>query len=701
MESERRKMLERRWSYFNCSQHDGKRYDFNGMMLNGTGQAAQPLMQASPVYVPLIQRRPSSPYRLARVIVTSFTSMLFGEHRFPKPRTTGDSDSEDWLEAFFTEASIPARFSRMRNLGGATGTACCSWGILSGKPRVRVHNAKNIFVHSWEDRDECIPRHVTECFKYDREVFDNETGRLRKIPYWYRRDWTKDSDVAFVSVPVQAGSDPEWKVDDLGTYAHKDGICHFVMGQNLPDDDFDGEPDYEGQYDSFDTLDVMLSILARGAILNLDPTLKLKMDPDLVGRMGVKKGSDNSLVVGEEGDAEYMELAGTSIEAGINLFNKKRGYSLESVQCVLPDPDEVGAGITSAAARKIIYTPMLNRTDDLRTQYGGILRRLTEPFLTVSRHKHGSRVFVFERDAQGEVVRDEHGEPRTKEVEVFIDLPPRVIEGPPGEDGKPSVKLVERKPGTAEHVEPKFPDEYFLPTPEDQAKAVTTLTTAAGGPGTAILSKRTATKLASETMGVDPDAEIAQMAKEQSDVEQKQGSMFADQNGAMGGGGSVKRKVVLPDGSSVEHSQEAPPPPDPNAGGGDPSLTIHPPAPPDPQTPGDTQIPVTPSATQAVVTVNELRKSMGLEAYPGDDGNLPVTQFMAKYAKPIATAENAALGKLGVTPGAPPKPAPGAPGAGPPKPPGAGPPGAPPPLGGPPKPPSPLVPPLPLPPVKK
>ena len=47
-------------------------------------------------------------------------------------------------------------------------------------------------------------------------------------------------------------------------------------------------------------LDTLVSVVMKGATLNLDPTLVLKMDPELVSRKGVLKGSEHALVVGDD-----------------------------------------------------------------------------------------------------------------------------------------------------------------------------------------------------------------------------------------------------------------------------------------------------------------------------------------------------------------------------------------------------------------
>ena len=152
---------------------------------------------------------------------------------------------------------------------------------------------------------------------------------------------------------------------------HKDDDTHFVWVQNLPSDEQDGVPDCEGLYESLDEIDVLLSVMLRGAKLNLDPTLVIKDDKLFVQRMGIKKGSENAIVVDKEGgDAKYLELTGSSIEAGIKLFNEHRRTILEVAECVIPDPDTIAAQGQSAAAQKMVFSRMLSKGGILQEQYG-------------------------------------------------------------------------------------------------------------------------------------------------------------------------------------------------------------------------------------------------------------------------------------------------------------------------------------------
>jgi hypothetical protein len=641
LDSDRFKVLDRKQQYFDCTQHDYKRYDFDGRIIElggGVVQSAQPLMSGEKAsnYIPLRGRRPSTPYRLARVITSSFTSLLLGDQRFPTLQVLTDPKTQDYVQTLSRLSSLPVKMVQARNLGGSTGTACLSWAYVNGRPRVRVHNAKFVHVQSWEDRDEFVPRHVIECYQSTEQVWSPEKRQLVSADFWHRRDWTPNLDVVFMKMPVQRGKDPVWIPDWEKCVEHNDRLCHFVWIQNLPATDADGQCDYEGLFDNFDTLDLLLSVITRGATLNLDPTLVLKMDPDAIGS-GVRKGSDNAIVPGVDGDAHYLELVGSSITAGINLFNKKRETTLEVAQCVLPDPDKVAAAGTSSVAMKMMYAPMIGKGDLFRDQYGGGMRRVLEPLVIVAQRSHRTKVFYLDGNLNP---HEEYRIPR---------LPPKV-DKETGDDGQEKVTLTQREPGQGEEVDPVW-GPYFQATPNDKQVTAGALSVATGQK--AFMPASSATEEMAKLLGRDPDDEKRSMTEEQDEAEGKQNQMFS-------------QAAAGAPGSKVQHSTPTP-------GGGQMTRTVAPQAPPPSESSSsEPPIPLTPAAAQAVITVNEARHSMGLDPMPGPDGMLSLAAFQAKYSVPIAMAANAALGKTGTSPAGAPIGAPGGGSPKPPAPPGAG-----------------------------
>jgi hypothetical protein len=651
VDSVRWKEMERWQRYFECKQHDAKRYDFDGRLMApravGSGYS-QPLISAERAtwYVPLRARKPSTPYRIGRRIVLSFTSMVFGESRWPDVLVNGDTDAQEFLNALVEETGLPTKMIQLRNIGGSVGTAGLSWCYHNGVPNVEVHNGKGIIVHEWANKAKLRPKHVTEVYRYERDHWDARKRSYVRELWWHRQDWTETADVVFKECKVEENNEPRWEVDEELTTIHNDGFCHFVYVQNIPPiDGVDGLPDCDGVWDQMDTLDILVSILARGGVLNLDPTLKLKMDPELVEMAFVRKGSDNALVTGETGDASYMELAGSSITAGISLMQMLRVQTLESTECVIPDPDKVAAAGTSSVALKMVYAPMLSKCDLLRDQYGKALRELLRQMLVVAQRIYKPRL---------ETRNGEDGTDEEVEVTGFIHLQPKVIVEPVfDEDGEEtdeeSVTMEPHTPGTSSYIELSW-GPYFRPTADDQQKTVSTLTQGTGGK--AVLSQKTAVELLAGLISRDPSKMLDELYKEQ-DAEAEKRKALMD---SMGGQPGQPVEPMEHEDETEEQETETEQPPV-QASEAKVEVTGEEPvvideagqAPPPPAK--EVSVTLTAADVANIVTVNEARASQGLgplrsaNGEPDPDGNLMVSEFKAKRAAMIAMVAGAEQGQ--------------------------------------------------------
>ncbi len=579
--SPRYKELDRREQFFENSQHDHCEYDWDGhpIALLGPGALASiPLLSArvAPGFVPLRARRPSTPYRLPRVMVGAFTNMVFGSQRFPSVRVEGDEAAQDFATQLMKSSYLGSKMIRARNIGGSCGTVGLSWCYdRKGRPRVEVHRGKNLFVHEWDDREELIPRHVTEVFLERRaDRWDPQKKKYVVDWFWRRHDWTENEDILFLPQLYRRSQEPQWVPDPQNSFTHDDGFCHFVWIQNLPTDDVDGEADYEGLYEKFCQLDILNSVLVKGGVLNLDPTLVLQVDQDEMSARNAMTGSDHVLPVGLEGDAKYLELAGTSLETGIKLLTELRRGALETAQCVVPDPQDAAGPDVSGVAQRQKYAPMIGKCEILREQYGRGLKTTLDQMMEVARVRASEPVLEY-------LVDPETGEMRPIQTQYVVALPPRAEKVKPapdpetgeppldpetGEAAKESVQLVPRNPGSGGELELVWPP-YFPPTPADQQAAVTALSTAVGGK--AVLSQETAVEQLAMVYGVEPDEEWervqGQNATDQAAAEKQAGAF-----GGQGAGGPVGDEKEPPGGGGKPRFGGSTPPFGKSAGpGGD------------------------------------------------------------------------------------------------------------------------------------
>jgi hypothetical protein len=555
--SKRALVLNYRASFYKCRQHDWKAYDWNGAMRRPDASPTQPLIGASvpDFYVPLNQRRPMAPYRLARTIVGAFTTLIFGHGRWPTI-LSDDPQTQDFVEALVKASKLKTKMIRARNIGGSSGSVGMSWGFKDGRPLVRVHAAKSLYVHEWADEDDFVPAHAIELYQYEKDVWDSSKRKhVRKI-FWHRRDWTENADIEFVPCEVTKDN-PTWQIDEEKSVMHNDGLCHLVWIQNLPDDDetsVDGQPDYAELYEQLDSVDILNSVNVNGTSMNLDPTLKLSINEEDVGDAIIKKGSNNALVLGMGGDASYLELSGSAVSAGHSSIEKQREQVLETCQCIVPDPNEVVGSATSSIALRIVYAPMLSKGDIMRDQYGDIgLLRVLEGMLHGARRLNiGGVVREESIDDYGIPVIDEvTGEPVIEDVEYYLALPPRknkieILD----DDGMPTgefrVEEIVRVPGNG-RLTLEWPD-YFRDTQDDRQKQVTSLSTATGGKAT--MSQQTAVEVLASSMQRDPQVEWVRIRNEQEQSRANVSGMFP------GTGGEVSSRDELPEASESIETEE-------------------------------------------------------------------------------------------------------------------------------------------------
>jgi len=548
--SDRYRELDFKHQYPLCKRHDGKVYDFQGRLVRaGPYWGTQPFIGSSmpTTYVALDQRRPSNPYRLARLIVRSFTTLVFGEGRFPRI-VSDDPDTQDFADALAKEANAAIKFTQARNIGGGVGTVGVSWRFWDGKPRIRVHNGKHLIPHTWIDHEEFVVEHVTELTQTSRLEYDVQKKKRVMKTFWVRRDWTPTADVQFVDAEVGDPNEPvEWIVDEKNTFFHDDGYPHFVWIRNCADDDDgtenDGTCDFEGQYESLDGLDVISSVTASGTVRNLDPTLVLAMSAaatEAAKNGTVRKGSGSALNVGQGGTAAYLEISGTATAAGLSLLKEQRAMLLESVQCVVPSTAELTSAGTSAVAQKMLFAPMLSATSIHRNEYGSGLVKVLEQMTKSARRRYPE---IGDDGAPSyPVVVNDAGE--EEEVEFFLALEPKIVsENVVDENGKPTgeqtTRSIELKPGKG-RIRLEWP-QYFQATSQDLQQKAGAVTSAAGGKPT--LSQQTGVEIISAEVGTDPAREWQRVTAEARTAASAEAGMFG------GIGGQVSSRDELPAGA--------------------------------------------------------------------------------------------------------------------------------------------------------
>lgn len=380
-ETRRFRLLNRYEAHYATTQYSHLSLDWWGMsadqMETVSPEISVPYGFTQPaIAVSVRAKRPTAPYNLCKAVVDRFTGLLFSESRKPEVTVEGDPETENFLLAAMEQMRFWPKMRQARTMGGALGSVLVTAHVRAGGWSLEVHNPKHCQI-VWKDRRTLTPQAVLILYKYpvEEDEVDEKTGTIkgtRLVEYLYRRIITEDDDTVFKPVKLEPGASMEWVPED--TSAHNLGFFPGVWIQNMPVlEQEDGDPDCHGAWQNFDTIDRLLSQMNKAVLLNLDPTLVMSVDPKTVAAQGgVSKGSDNALMVGQGGSANYLEITGGGVSAGMTVYATLKQNTLDVVRCVLVDPSTVSGAAQSAKAIEYVYAPMLEKADDLRAQYGDL-----------------------------------------------------------------------------------------------------------------------------------------------------------------------------------------------------------------------------------------------------------------------------------------------------------------------------------------
>jgi len=429
-ESERYKRLAKLEAYGTGRQYAGCKYNWDGDVEYSDA------VIAPGYYVRHKQRRPSYRVGMTQTCVAKLTDFAIAEDRLPEISVPGDQEAETFVRSMATEAYAVQSLIESRGYGGVAGAVMLSFAFVDGTPCIEVHKSIELTVLKWGDlRLGKDPNCVLKVRKFTRKV-----GKDQK-EFWYLRYWSATEE-AIAEVPCEGYNAQTWMLTTQWVVVeHGCGDCPCVWIQNGKDEDPDGCPDLsDDSRENSENLDRLLSATLKGTIANVDPTLVIHMDP-ATNPGTVRKGSDNA-IFSQQG-AQYLELSGTAVEAGLTKAKAIAKTVLDQAGVVLPDQERLTANASSGEALKLLYKPMMARCDKLRTQYGQHgLQRLLVAMLRAAKKLGGGVV-----------------------------LPPKLVttRGKNGEVLSVTEKPV--TPGTSERVTVTWPP-YFTPTASDAAAVV-------------------------------------------------------------------------------------------------------------------------------------------------------------------------------------------------------------------------------------
>jgi hypothetical protein len=382
--TDRQKTLSGYAQFYSCDKYEARRTGWTGepathVVLGDYLPPGYWITDASG-QVPLLDRRPTAPYYIAKVVVDRFTSLLFSRGRCPTILVPGDNETADWLTAFAKKTRFWSRMRYARQVGGALGSVAVQITVQNGCPKLVIHDAR------W-----CTPvldpvtgdvLALDKRYQYTKRVTDRETKVVRDEKFWYRRVIDGTSDTVWQDVPVNDPKrqqkhpldlksdefqEPEWSRYPATSVPHGLGFCPVVWIQNTPNDDaVDGQPDCFGAFEMIFCADALRSQLFHAVLANADPTAVVESNRDFDE---IKRGSSGAIQVETGGSASLLESNGRAMDIGLQMMAALEDRALTLAQCVL-DAEGTKRKEKTAAEVERQFSTMMDKADLYREQYG-------------------------------------------------------------------------------------------------------------------------------------------------------------------------------------------------------------------------------------------------------------------------------------------------------------------------------------------
>ncbi len=337
-------------------------------------------------YVPLRQRRPSVQYNLCRLAVEDSVSFLFGEGRFPAVECA-HKPTHETVAAILKEAKVSQVFTEAAIMG-SVGSVAILFRVLRGRVFLSALATQYLTPEYEPEAPDTLAR-VVEEYPVKGQALRDAGYAVRdehlSAWHWHRREWTPAAEVWFApQLQTDRDDGKPQREDAARTVRHGLGFVPLAWIKNLPGGSgVDGASTFRPAVEMAIEIDYQLSQGGRALKYAADPLLMIREPAAAEGEEMVRSAS-NALVVSEKGDAKLVEINGTAADAVLEYCRHLRELALESVHGNRSSADKLGAA-QSGRAMELLYAPLLNLVDKLRTSYGEGLLDIARMVVAASR----------------------------------------------------------------------------------------------------------------------------------------------------------------------------------------------------------------------------------------------------------------------------------------------------------------------------
>lgn len=331
-------------------------------------------------YIKVRDRRPRVIFPFAKIYQNRVASKLVGASTFPALRIEDDPDTEQFLSIIMNASFFKAKMlSAGKNLASYT-SAFVRFKVEDGAIILENYNP-NYCYPKFDSKGQLVEVEIKYVFE------SNEIDASGKpVLKWYRWIGTQESDTLYNEPEYKPDVEPLWEV--VEQVDHGLGMVQgtwFRAGEHLNGVDGEDLPMVE-QLDGFiDAINYNLSLSDSSSSYGMEPQLALKgLTEEEAGDL--IKSAHRAWLLGREGDAKFLEVGGSGLEAGKNTREDLLKYASHAAQIVFLDPEKMAANAQSGKAMEVMHAALVEMVNELRPWMAKGMVELAQKILAVVVH---------------------------------------------------------------------------------------------------------------------------------------------------------------------------------------------------------------------------------------------------------------------------------------------------------------------------
>lgn len=358
-------------------------------------------------HIPILKRRPSTPYNLAKIIVDQSSSLTFGEQHAPSVRLVSDDDSESQdtqntedlkkhklFEKIVEESELESVMLEAMRKGSVGSVAIVLHRLPDGMPWLDVIESKYCTPY-FDPADPRKLKKMVQVYPISAEGLDLAGYEGAFDPdetYWLMVTYTEQLEARALPMPQKRyeklgqedddGTIISWEPDTERSKVNPFNFMNVLWIRNLEERRaIDGDSTFREIADMSIAITYAISQINRGFRYTADPLMAIE-EGELANAMpmGNYMGSpngDNDIVksparvlkIPRGGNIKVLEIAGDGLKASAEFVRLLREYALEVVSGLKSDQQHAG-GVQSGKAINALEKALHWLVSRFRTSYG-------------------------------------------------------------------------------------------------------------------------------------------------------------------------------------------------------------------------------------------------------------------------------------------------------------------------------------------